>query len=49
MAPNRGHRRICERIAARDPDGAAAALFAHITEAWLVRRSDAGDPDRPER
>ena len=49
VASNRGHRRICERIAAQDPDGAAEAMFAHITEAWLVRRSDAGDPYRLER
>jgi DNA-binding FadR family transcriptional regulator len=37
-ASNRGHRRIYERIAAHDPDGAAEAMLAHITEAWLVRR-----------
>jgi DNA-binding FadR family transcriptional regulator len=48
-ASNRGHRRICERIAARDPEGAAAAMFAHITEAWLVRRGANGDPDRLAR
>lgn len=48
-ASNRGHRRICERIAARDPDGAAEAMFAHITEAWLVRRGATGDPDRLAR
>ena len=39
VASNRGHRRIYERIAAHDPDGAAAAMVTHITEAWLVRRS----------
>ncbi|MEU8025669.1 MULTISPECIES: FadR/GntR family transcriptional regulator [Micromonospora] len=39
VASNRGHRRIYERIAAHDPDGAAQAMFTHITEAWLVRRS----------
>ncbi|MET8763866.1 FadR/GntR family transcriptional regulator [Lentzea sp. NPDC004782] len=48
-ASNRGHRRIYERIAAHDPDGAAEAMFAHITEAWLVRRSEAGDPSRLDR
>lgn len=48
-ASNRGHRRIYERIAARDSAGAAAAMYAHITEAWLVRRSDAGDPGRLDR
>ncbi|WNV87385.1 FadR/GntR family transcriptional regulator [Umezawaea sp. Da 62-37] len=48
-ASNRGHRRICERIAAHDPSGAAEAMSAHITEAWLVRRSGAGDPSRLER
>jgi DNA-binding FadR family transcriptional regulator len=48
-ASNRGHRRICERIAARDPEGAAEAMFAHITDAWLVRRAEQGDPDRLAR
>lgn len=38
VASNRGHRRIYERIAARDPDGATEAMLTHITEAWLVRR-----------
>lgn len=49
VASNRGHRRIYERIAAHDPDGAADAMFTHITEAWLVRRSEQGDPDRLKR
>lgn len=48
-ASNRGHRRIFERIAARDSEGAAAAMFAHITDAWLVRRGEQGDPDRLAR
>jgi DNA-binding FadR family transcriptional regulator len=48
-ASNEGHRRVCERIAAHDPAGAAEAMFTHITEAWLVRRSDVGDPSRLER
>jgi DNA-binding FadR family transcriptional regulator len=48
-ASNQGHRRVYERIAARDPAGAAEAMCNHITEAWLVRRSDAGDPGRLER
>ncbi|HEX8870825.1 MAG TPA: FCD domain-containing protein, partial [Lentzea sp.] len=48
-ASNAGHRRIYERIAAHDPAGAAEAMFAHITEAWLVRRSDVGDPGRLDR
>ncbi|MDA1361357.1 FadR/GntR family transcriptional regulator [Glycomyces luteolus] len=48
-ASNRGHRRILERIAAGDPEGAAEAMFAHITEAWLVRRGATGDPDRLAR
>ncbi len=46
VASNQGHRRIYERIAASDPSGAAEAMFTHITEAWLVRRSDKGDPTR---
>jgi DNA-binding FadR family transcriptional regulator len=48
-ASNQGHRRILERIAARDPEGAAEAMFAHITDAWLVRRGEQGDPDRLAR
>ncbi|WP_254878898.1 FadR/GntR family transcriptional regulator [Streptomyces sp. NA04227] len=40
---NRGHREIFERMAAGDAAGAAAAMQAHITEAWLARRqSDEG-------
>jgi DNA-binding FadR family transcriptional regulator len=46
VASNQGHRRIYERIAAHDPEGAATAMFTHITEAWLVRR---GGPDAPSR
>ncbi|MFG2000378.1 FadR/GntR family transcriptional regulator [Spirillospora sp. NPDC048911] len=49
VASNRGHRRIYERIAAHDPDGAADAVFTHITEAWLVRRPGPGDPVRLQR
>ncbi|WP_329101989.1 FadR family transcriptional regulator [Micromonospora sp. NBC_01699] len=49
VASNRGHRHIYERIAARDPDGAARAMFTHITEAWLVRRSGSGEPARLQR
>jgi DNA-binding FadR family transcriptional regulator len=48
-ASNRGHRRIFERIAAQDPDGAAAEMFRHITEAWLVRRGGPGDAARLRR
>ncbi|MEU6179745.1 hypothetical protein [Streptomyces coeruleorubidus] len=33
-----------ERIAAHDPSGAAEAMFIHITEVRLVRRSAPGDP-----
>ncbi|GAB1818768.1 FadR/GntR family transcriptional regulator [Herbidospora sp. RD11066] len=43
VASNLGHRRICERIAAGDPDGAAEAMFTHITDAWLVRRNGSGE------
>ena len=43
VASNLGHRRIYERIAAHDPDGAAAAMFGHITDAWLARRGGPGD------
>lgn len=49
VASNRGHRRIYERIAAHDPNGAAKAVFTHITEAWLVRRSGPDDPVRLQR
>jgi DNA-binding FadR family transcriptional regulator len=48
-ASNQGHRRIFERIAAHDGAGAAQAMFTHITEAWLVRRGEAGDPGRLKR
>ncbi|NGY64351.1 FadR family transcriptional regulator [Lentzea sp. NEAU-D13] len=48
-ASNAGHRRIFERIAAQDAAGAADAMFTHITEAWLVRRGDAGEPGRLKR
>ena len=49
VASNRGHRRIYERIAAHDPEGAADAMFTHITDAWLVRRSGPDDPVRLHR
>ncbi|MEO3807377.1 FadR/GntR family transcriptional regulator [Sphaerisporangium sp. B11E5] len=49
VASNLGHRRIYERIAAHDSDGAAGAMFTHITEAWLVRRSAPGAPARLQR
>ncbi|GAB3654322.1 FadR/GntR family transcriptional regulator [Glycomyces tarimensis] len=49
LASNQGHRRVYERIAERDADGAAEAMFTHITDAWLVRRSGQGDPERLER
>ncbi|GAA3274074.1 MULTISPECIES: FadR/GntR family transcriptional regulator [Dactylosporangium] len=49
IASNLGHRRIYERIAAGDPDGAAAAMFDHITDAWLVRRGGPSDAARLQR
>jgi DNA-binding FadR family transcriptional regulator len=49
VASNRGHRRVYEHIAAHDPSGAADAMFTHITDAWLVRRDDSGDPFRLQR
>ncbi|SDO60159.1 FadR/GntR family transcriptional regulator [Lentzea jiangxiensis] len=49
QASNAGHRRVLDRIAAHDPAGAAEAMFTHITEAWLVRRGEAGDPGRLNR
>src|SRR4051812_8726260 len=49
VASNRGHRNIYLRIAAHDPDGASAAMFTHITEAWLVRRGGSADPVRLRR
>ena len=49
VASNRGHRTIYERIAAHDPEGAAAAMFTHITEAWVVRRGAPGNPARLRR
>jgi DNA-binding FadR family transcriptional regulator len=49
VASNRGHRTIYERIAAHDPEGAADAMFTHITEAWVVRRGGPGEPIRLRR
>jgi len=49
VASNRGHRQVYEHVAAHDPAGAAGAMFTHITEAWLVRRGDSGDPVRLRR
>jgi DNA-binding FadR family transcriptional regulator len=49
VASNRGHRLIYGRIAARDPDGAAEAMFTHLTDAWLARRTGAKAPARLER
>ncbi|WP_405143168.1 FadR family transcriptional regulator [Sphaerisporangium sp. NBC_01403] len=49
VASNLGHRHIYERIAAHDPDGATEAMFTHITNAWLVRRSAPGAPVRLQR
>ena len=49
VASNRGHRNIYLRIAAHDAEGAAEAMFTHITEAWLVRRGGSGEPVRLQR
>lgn len=49
IASNLGHRNIYLRIAEHDAEGAAAAMFTHITEAWVVRRGDSGEPDRLQR
>jgi DNA-binding FadR family transcriptional regulator len=49
VASNRGHRRIYERIATHDPEGASEAMFTHITEAWVVRRSGPDEPTRLRR
>lgn len=49
VASNRGHRTIYERIAAHDPEGAAKAMFTHITDAWVVRRSGPDEPTRLRR
>lgn len=49
IASNAGHRRIYQQIAAHEPAAAAAAMFAHITEAWEVRRGGPGDPVRLRR
>ncbi|RAS67008.1 GntR family transcriptional regulator [Lentzea atacamensis] len=49
QASNAGHRRIYEHIAGKDPAGAADAMCTHITEAWLVRRGEGGDPGRLKR
>jgi DNA-binding FadR family transcriptional regulator len=49
VASNLGHRRIYERIAVHDAAGAAAAMFSHITDAWLIRRSGPPNPTRLQR
>lgn len=49
VASNLGHRRVYARIAAHDPEGAAAAMFTHITDAWLVRRGGPSDAARLRR
>lgn len=49
VASNRGHRHVYERIAARDPAGAAEAMFTHITQSWVVRRPGPGAPVRLDR
>ncbi len=49
VASNNGHRNVYLRIAAHDPDGAAEAMFNHITEAWVVRRGGDGEPARLRR
>ncbi|GAA4261660.1 FadR/GntR family transcriptional regulator [Dactylosporangium darangshiense] len=49
VASNRGHRRVYERIAGHDPEGAAEAMFTHITDSWLVRRGGPGGPARLQR
>lgn len=49
VASNKGHRRVYERIAAHDPEGAADAMFTHITEAWLVRRGGPKNHARLQR
>jgi DNA-binding FadR family transcriptional regulator len=49
VASNNGHRNINLRIAAHDPDGAAEAMFKHITDAWVVRRGGPGEPVRLRR
>lgn len=43
VASNLGHRRIYDHIAAHNASGAAEAMFAHITDAWLARRGGPGD------
>jgi DNA-binding FadR family transcriptional regulator len=49
VASNRGHRNVYLRIADHDPEGAAQAMFTHITEAWVVRRGGPGEPNRLQR
>jgi DNA-binding FadR family transcriptional regulator len=49
VASNIGHRKVYLRIADHDPEGAASAMFTHITEAWVVRRGGPGDPVRLQR
>jgi DNA-binding FadR family transcriptional regulator len=39
-ASNAGHQKIYDRIAAADPEGAAAAMSEHILYSWLARRHE---------
>ena len=39
-----GHMQIYDRIAARDPEGAAAAMSEHILSSWLARRGGGHEP-----
>jgi DNA-binding FadR family transcriptional regulator len=41
LMSHRGHAAIYERLAARDPDGAAEVMREHILGSWLERKSGA--------
>jgi DNA-binding FadR family transcriptional regulator len=49
LMSHRGHVAIYERLAARDPDGASAAMREHILRSWLERKSGAARSQGPAK
>jgi DNA-binding GntR family transcriptional regulator len=47
LMSHRGHVAIYERLAARDPDGAAEVMREHILGSWLERKSGAAGVQGP--
>ena len=47
MMSHRGHAAIYERLAARDPDGAAEVMREHILRSWIERKASAPSTQSP--